>query len=324
MFGLVSDITMGLFKRVKPHEVKVKKSIYEYVDKCTIKLPISARIKRAGEVITETAETAKQFTEGDKVIVKLGYNNIFKVEFEGFVSRINFTSPLEVECEGYSYQLRKQNLKGTYKNIELKDLLKIITAGTDIVLSDNIPSFLITKIILNDKDGCHVLEEIKGTSKQLMRFFFLGKILYAGLTFINPLADVKFKMGWNVIKDGGLKLRQAKNQNYQVIWIGVKSDGTKVTVIEGKSGVIKTHVSHVVTDFESLKKLAVAEHNKLSLDGYEGKITAFGIPFCKPGDKAILTDEKYPERGGNYIVENTEVSYGMSGFRRTIGIGAKL
>ena len=246
------------------------------------------------------------------------------MEFEGFVSRVNFTSPLEIECEGYSYQLRKQNLKGTYKNIELKDLLKIITAGTDIVLSDNIPSFKIDKIVLQGKDGCRVLEEMKGTSKQLIRFFFLGNLLYAGLAFSNPKGIVKFKMGWNVIKDGGLKLRQAKNQNYEVNWVGEKNDGSKTSVKSGNKGVIKTHVSHMITDTSTLQKLSDAEHKKLSFDGYEGKITAFGIPFCQISDKAILTDEKYPERGGNYIVENTEVTYGMSGFRRTIEIGAKL
>ena len=324
MFGLVSDISMGKFKRVKPHEVKVKKSVYEYVDKATIKLPITARIKRAGAVITETAETAKQFAEGDKVVIKMGYNNILKVEFEGFISRINFTSPLEVECEGYSYQLRKLNLKGTYKKIELKALLKIITAGTDIVLDNNIPSFIIDKIILQGKDGCRVLEELKGTSKQLMRFFFDGNKLYAGLTFLSTLKTVKYKMGWNVIKDGNLKLRQAKNENYTVNWVGEKSDGTKTKVKTGNTGVVKTHVSHMITDVSTLQKLADAEHSKLSFDGYEGKITAFGIPFCQPGDKAILKDEKYLERGGNYIVENIEVVYNMSGFRRVVGIGAKL
>ena len=46
--------------------------------------------------------------------------------------------------------------------------------------------------------------------------------------------------------------------------------------------------------------------------------------YCEPGDKVILTDEKYEERGGNYLVEKTEVNYGMNGFRRIIDIGEKL
>jgi len=54
--------------------------------------------------------------------------------------------------------------------------------------------------------------------------------------------------------------------------------------------------------------------------GYE----AFGQPYCEPGYKAILIDDKYKERGGNYLVTSTEVVYGMNGFRRTVKIGNQL
>jgi hypothetical protein len=92
----------------------------------------------------------------------------------------------------------------------------------------------------------------------------------------------------------------------------------------GKTGVVKTRTSHIINDAASLQQLADAEQAKLSYDGYEGKITAFGQPYCEPGYRAILQDEKYPERSGNYVVEKTEVTYGMSGFKREVSIGAKL
>jgi hypothetical protein len=324
-FVLNSDIAIGKFVGVKPNNVKVKKSIFEYVDKAVIKLPITARIKRAGEVITATVETAKQINEGDKVVIKLGYNGVLKTEFEGFVSRINFTSPLEVECEGYSYLLRKKQLTGTLVNVELLTVLKKITEGTDIILDEkNIPKFKIDKLILTGKNGTTILEELKGTSKQLMRFFFTGNKLWGGLTYLSIKAIVKYQLGWNVIKDGNLKQRLAKNDNYQIHWIGEKKDGSKVTAKAGKKGIIKTHSSHIITDQDSLQQLSDAGLKKLSYDGYEGKITAFGIPYCETGDKANLIDNKYPERGGNYIIESTEVSYGMDGYRRIVGIGAKL
>lgn len=324
MFALCSDISIGKFSRVKPNNVKINKSMYEFVDRAVLKMPITSRIKRSGAVITESVETAKQFSEGDKVTIQLGYNGSLKTEFTGFISRVNFTAPLEVECEGYSYQLRKKTLSGTYKKIQLKDLLKIIIRDTDIVLDSDIPDFLIEKIILTGKDGCRILEELRGTTKQLIRFFFTGNVLYGGLIYAKPKADVKYRMRWNVIKDGNLKLRQAKNQEYTVHWIGEKKDGTKVTAKTGTKGVVKTHTSHLINDAGTLKSLADAEQKKLSFDGYEGKITAFGIPYCEPGYRCILEDTKYQERRGNYLVENTEVNYGMSGFRRIVGIGAKL
>lgn len=341
-FALCSNITIGTYKRVKPHEVKVQKSMFEYVDKASIKLPITARIVRAGEVITATAETPKQFTEGDAVTIQLGYNNKLQTEFEGFISRINFTSPVEIECEGYSYQLRKKTYKKTFVKTELVDVLQYLVGGTDIKLDTaNIPGFVIDKLVLQDHSGTEVLEMIKKLSDNTIRIFFTGKLLYAGLQYLKVKFDVKYQLGWNVIKDGNLKLRQAKNQDVVVKFIGEKKDGTKVKVehggktvtranvisttgTAGSTGEVKIIKTHSVTDEATLKAMAAAKHKSLSFDGYEGKITTFGIPYCEPGCRAIVTDPKYAERGGNYIAESIEVSYGMSGYRRTVGIGAKL
>lgn len=342
MFVLCSDITIGKFVRVKPHDVKVQRSIFQYVDKAVIKLPITARIVRAGDVITASCETAKQFTEGDKVVIKLGYNGILATEFEGFVSRINFTSPLEIECEGYSYQLRKQTYQKTFVKAELLDILKFLVLGTDIVLdTKNIPSFKIEKLVIQKHCGTEVLEMIKKISSNTIRIFFTGKVLYAGLQYSKTKADVKYRLGWNVIKDGNLKLRQAKNQDVTINYIGEKKDGTKVKVTKnnwtytranviktagnaGITGEVKIYKTHSVTDENTLHAMADAKLKQLSFDGYEGKVTAFGIPYCEPGYRGILEDRRYVERSGRYIVESTEVNYTRGGYRRITGIGARL
>ena len=86
MFVLGSYITIGKYY-MKPHDVRVQKSIYEYVDKATIKLPISARlinINRTTESsIIKTVQTAQQFQQGDFVSIKLAYNGSLNTEFEG-------------------------------------------------------------------------------------------------------------------------------------------------------------------------------------------------------------------------------------------------
>ncbi len=109
-------------------------------------------------------------------------------------------------------------------------------------------------------------------------------------------------------------------------YIGEKKDGTKVKVqAKGKSaGEIKIIKTHAVNDKSSLSQMADAKLKSLSYDGYEGKITAFLQPLCEPGCKAIIDDKKYPERSGNYICESIEVTYGNSGARRIVGIGAKM
>jgi hypothetical protein len=342
MFVLGSDITIGKFKRVKPHSVKIEKSMFSYVDKAMITLPITSRIKQAGVVVSETVETAKQFGEGDKVTVLLGYNGKLRNEFEGFISRVNFTTPLEVQCEGYSYQLKIKTYLKTFKQVQLLDVLKYLVAGTDIRLDEKlIPGFKIEKMVLQNHSGTEALEMIKKISGNTIRLFFTGNLLYAGLQYLKPKADVKYRLGWNVIKDGNLKQRQAKNQDVEVHYIGEKKDGTKVRVKVGnhtstKDQVIKTNAiagatgetkiikTHAVVDESSLKQMADAKLKQLKYDGYEGKITAFGIPYCEAGYRGVIEDQKYPERSGNYIVESTEVNYTTGGFRRIVGIGYKL
>lgn len=333
-----SDITIGEYKKVKPHDVRVKKSMYEYVDTAVIRLPITSRIKRAGEVITDSIDTAKLIEEGMKVNVLLGYNGSLKNEFVGFVSRVNLNSPCEVMCEGYSYQLRKKTYLQTFKQVQLKEVLRFLVVGTDIVLDEkNIPSFIIEKMVLQNHSGTEVLELIKKISDNTIRFFFTGNLLYGGLQYLVPKADVKYQLGWNVIKDGELKLRQAKNEDVTVNYIGEKKDGTTVKVGKrSKANVVKTTASsgdtgetivkktHAVTDESSLQSMADAKHQVLSYDGYEGKITTFLTPYCEPGYRAVIDDKKYAERSGNYLVDSVETTYTTSGARRKVGIAFKL
>lgn len=342
-FALGSYIELGKYKAVKPIDVKVEKSIFQYTDKALIRLPITARIKTPDTTVSETLETAKAFNEGDAVLIQLGYNGSLKTEFEGFVSRVNFTQPVEVECEGYSYQLRKKSYQKTFVKAQLLDVLTFLIAGTDIVLDEEqIPSFVIEKLVLQKHSGTEALELIKKISHNLIYVIFSGRSLYAGLLGLDyknlknfpQKPNVKYRLGWNVIKSNDLKLRQAKNQDYTVHYIGEKKDGTKekITVggkaktigAAGVSGETITKRTHAVTDTESLTKLAEADLLKNSYDGYEGKLTTFLQPYCEPAYRAAVEDLRYPERSGNYLVESVETTYGASGARRKVGLGLKL
>lgn len=234
MFALCSKIEMGRFTNIKPNGVKITKSMFDFVDKAVVKLPITARIKQAGEVVTESVETARQFNEGDEVVIELGYNGTLKEEYRGFIHRINYTQPLEVECEGYSYQLRQRTYNNTFTKTKLKNILQFLIAGTDIKLDAEIPDFVFDKMSFQNHNGVEALEKIKKESAGTITIFFTGNILYAGLAYLNPKSDVKYQLGWNVIKDDNLKKREAKNQDVTVHFIGEKKDGSKVQVQGGK------------------------------------------------------------------------------------------
>lgn len=339
-FALNSDISIGQYKKVKPHEVKISQSLRDYVNKAMIKLPGSAYLVCDNTIVSQTLQTARQFNEGDKVTIRLGYNGKLNEEFEGFIARINVTTPVEVECEGYSYQLRKVQPKSkTFKNAELKDILRYIITGTDIVLSQQIPGCKIQKLVIDGHTGQEVLELIKKKLGDLLYINFHKNELYAGLAYLDPKKKVTYRLGWNVIKDDNLKQRKASNDKVTIIYRGKKKDGTHVEAvirskgqsqvittegIAGNGGETKVYVTHDVTDEPTLKDMAESRLKKLSYDGYEGKITAFLVPFCQHGDKAKLVDKTFPERSGEHIIEAIEVTYGMSGARRIVQIGERL
>lgn len=339
-FTLNSDITIGPYKKVKPHEVKINLSLSEYVNRALIKLPASARLVNAKKEVSNTIQTALQLNEGDKVIINLGYNGKLVQEFEGFISQVNVATPVEVECEGYSYQLRKLQPKArTFKRTEVKDILQYIITGTDIVLSKEIPSCIIEKLVIDGHTGTEVLELIKKKLGDLIYINFHGRELYAGLQYLNPKDKVVYRLGWNVVKDNNLKQHKASNDNITIIYRGKKKDGSNVEAViksKGQSKVITTEgsagnggetkiiVTHEITDKPTLDDLAAKKLKQLSYDGYEGKITAFLQPFCQHGWKAKLVDKTYPERNGEHIVEAVEITYGMGGARRTVQIGERL
>lgn len=330
-FELVSDISIGSYRRVKVHDVKVEKSVYDIVDKCTIKIPAKARLQvqndgTANVTGEQAVESGRLITEGMPVTVRLGYNGSLTDEFSGFVSRVNFTVPVEVECEGYSFQLRNKTVLQTFKNTKLNIILRALISGTDIQLNERqLPDVTVQRLVLQNHTGVEALLELKKVLAGSICFYFRGRQLVAELFPIVPSGQqVRYKLGFNVIKDNELKLRQARNQQLIVRYIGEKADGSKVIAEAGRVGELKEFRTHGVTDAATLKKMAEAKLSRLSYDGYEGKITTFLQPFAAPSMKAIIEDARYPERSGSYVIESVTTTYGMQGARRKVGIGLKL
>ena len=137
MFTLRCKITIGKYSFTTVNDVKIKRSIHSFIDTAYILLPASARLKNSVDLTTNSMSTAMIFSEGNPVEIRLGYDEAdMKLEFKGFVKRVNATSPCEIECEGYSWQLKRKNVlwsTGKEKNT-LKKMLETLVQGTDITL----------------------------------------------------------------------------------------------------------------------------------------------------------------------------------------------
>jgi len=345
MFTLKCEIRIGSYTFYSVKEVKIKRSLHSFVDTATITIPASAVLQYAGKLPTKSVvSSADQFTEGNKVQIWLGYDEDRQLEFEGFIKRINAASSCVIECEGYSWQLRQKGVLDSNKEIGLKKLLSKITAGTDILLSNEIPDLNLNQAYFSGMSGADILDWLK---KHLyLNVYFEGKLLYVGFDHMeSPQAgvyardkkatdavsyqkvknDAGYQIGYNVIKDDELKFRKASDAHVLVKAIYIDKKNQPHTAEAGdKNGAETTiHISHFEDD-SALKKAAENKLKTLKYDGYEGKLIAFLQPFAFPGCKVEISDKKYPIRNGTYRIESTEVTFGASGGRRIAEIGLKM
>jgi hypothetical protein len=73
----------------------------------------------------------------------------------------------------------------------------------------------------------------------------------------------------------------------------------------------------------TLRQQATATMDQLHYDGYAGDLELFGLPYIQHGDIVRLRDNAYPEREGNYLVDEVERVFGVKGYRQRIKIGPK-
>ncbi len=302
---------------------EIEKSIYILGSKAKIKIPASARLIIQGRP-TDSVQTAKQFARGDKISICLGYNDDLQEEFNGFIYRINYITPLEIECEGYEFLLRSALDKKTWASTNLKQVVEYICNVKGITLSDKVPDVQMTNYVIpTGKSRLEALQELK--EKYGLTAYFVDNCLYIGLAYTPDLGSVKYTIGVNTIKDDQLKYRYGDDVQLKIKAIGINKDNTKLEAEVGDhDGQLRTLFFYNITSKEALKKLANQEIQKYKYSGYEGKITGFLQPYCQPGMKVILSDPKYSEKSGTFYIISTRVEFGRSGARRIVEIDIKL
>ena len=317
-----SNIAIGAFKPIKPHSLTWKRSLDNYSDTATIKVPGMARLRCSDNQYT-AVNAAEVFQEGMAVKAYAGYNGVQQLRFQGFIRRINFTIPVQIECEGYSYLLRKkEGYTNSYKNTTAKQILSDLIAGTVIKLSGDIPDIPLQNIYFKNVKGTDVLDYLK--DKCLLTIYFNNEVLYCGLKMTEVKKTVKLRLGWNVIKDDELKFEAGKELATVNIQIEKRNpDGSKIKAKHGqKDGSVKILKVRHITDEASLATIAAEERKKLVYRGYEGMITCFATPVIEPGMAVNIYDSRYPQRTGQYFVEAVDGSFTTGGGRQKIKIGA--
>lgn len=335
MFILTSDIRIGNYRAIKPNGVVWKSSVSNFADTCTITLPLASFVRRTqpmteqvdGVVEMAAGNSVAQFKQmpfrrGDKVIIALGYDGRNVEVFRGYVLRINYADQLVIECDGYSYPLRDLYFSRSYQTTTLRRILQDLTAGTDIRLSPAIADIPLQNVWFKNATGLKVLEWVR---KELCcQVWFDGEYLYAGASkFVRPnptrnTSDICLRIGYNVVSADDLKKQEAQEVQINIVVKDTQGQ-VKRTKPESKkySNIKEIKVRPGLP--ESFLRQAVKElQADQDYQGYEGSITCFGEPHIFKSDKLTITDNRFPERSGDYFAESVEGEYGENGIRQTI------
>lgn len=325
MFLMTGYIKVKGLEAFKYHSCSVKSSVGTVCNTASFKIPGIAWMKNNDGKSYSKVDSNKQFSEGAPVEIWAGYNGENKLRFSGFINIISYTVPLEVECEGYSYQLRnKKGLTKSYKSgTKLKAVLEDLIKGTDIKLDESNPDVTIKgPFVFKNLNGVQVLEQIK--TQLLQTIYFTNNILYCGLLQEKTGNTVKFAIGWNSIGDN-LKFQTKREfSDVRITITNRKKDGT-FEKEDSNEGSRRVNI-RLNTDLDEKTKsdLLKREKQRILNAGYEGELIAFAEPIIKPGDYAEISDKRYPEKKATFFVDAVNFEFGTSGGRQKIKIGSLL
>ncbi|KPE53034.1 hypothetical protein [Chryseobacterium indologenes] len=326
MLTLTSNISIGDEKNVKASKVTWKSEVGSFIDSCTIELPRISYLKTdkvqtqdLNKERTSSERMGYTFKEGNKVSVELGYNNLNKKRFEGFVKRVNMGIPVKIECEGYGYQLYEVMFNKSYSSVTVKKLLEELTQGTDIIVSKEIPDIPLKNVRFKNVNGIKVLEWLKDECK-LAVYFNMNEI-FAGTLYGKVQDRIKARIGWNTVKDD--EFQQKKVDKSTQIVIKEKNDKGEVnkTKSDQKASNEKSLKVKAGIPAQFLKQIANRLQTKENYKGYEGNITLFLEPYAVKGMVLELEGGMYPDKTGEYFIESVSGEFGASGGRQTVTLG---
>ena len=252
----------------------------------------------------------------------LGYDYNLQLAFTGYVLRKGFKAPIEIFCEDEMFMLKqKQCVKKSYKNVDIQTLLKDQGLPYDIkVLGEqNIGQYRV-----NFENVAELLAHLK--ENNIRTFFRIENdkpVLYCGVLFDhgNEMRQV-FATGINIISDSSLDEQKAEDVKIKLKVVSLQPDNKKKIKVEvgDADGEKRTLHCYGKTEAEA-KAWGEQELERLKRDGLTGSFQTFGHVLLDVLD--VIGVKIDGERKGKYQVQKNTITFGSSGFRQDITLGAR-
>lgn len=306
MLSLNCKVVVGNITLAYINNVTIESSTKELSQTCVIHLPKSTKL--------QDTDLLNLIGRGDTVEVWLGYNTDLRKEFEGYVTKVEPSVPFVIHCENSAYLLKQATVSQSWRNPHLSEIIAAITTTPAVVEEMQFGAFRI-----NQTSPYKVIEGLR--EKFGIQSFFKNSVLHVGT--VPPPQTAKYDFQQNIVSHN-LTWKTKDEFNFGVKAVSVLPNNEIHEYTAGSnSGNTKTVTYYNLSEAE-LKRRASTLLQQQSYDGYDGEITTFGLPYIQHADIAELRDNEYPTRSGSYQIEKTTVSFGQSGFRRTLKLGQRI
>lgn len=297
--------------------IDIECSVDNLADTAVITLPEA--------VMNDVLNIGNEVKRGSEVVIKAGYNNIFRTEFVGYVKEVvTNDSSLKINCEDALFLFRKGVKDVVLKPTSVPAIAKYLVDQIDSsfkVVSDYTITY--EKFVIHQATGYDVLKKLAEETKANIYFDTENKELHIHPPYLEKGGEVIYSMQRN-IETSSLEYKKAEDRKFEITVEKTNAAGKVESFTVGTTGgeKITLKVGSVAT--ADLKKIAEAELKRRSADMYEGTIDGWLIPFVKPTYSAKIKDADYPEKAGKYYVVGVTTSISESGGKRTIKPGIKL
>lgn len=317
MLRLYSEITIGNLVFDYVHEVEINTSWETLTDTAVISLP-SKITNKDNTFIKDIIQV------NDPVTIKLGYYPNLVTRFVGYVSKVIPESPLKVMCEDEAFIIKQTNISNySKKNATLEDVITDNYDGEVNIVDAILGNFRIDRVSL-----IKVSQELK--TKYKIWSWFRDGVLNSGLTFVPGTGtEANFSFQNNIISGENLEKLDESEINTVAHGISTQKDGSKIELYTYyENGEIVTKTGDPGGDLNTmtipsrtkaqLQELLERWLPNLYYTGFAGTITTFGEPVVNHGDIAVISDLKFPEKDGKYIIKSVRITFGQSGYRQVI------
>ncbi|NJM13965.1 MAG: hypothetical protein HC896_00020 [Bacteroidales bacterium] len=328
---LKCNITIGKYTFTRCAGAEVERSIHDIVDTCKIKLPVAViTMDNAGKWATDITDVVKV---GDKVEAFFYYEDYeqYGEKFNGWVRKVNYAYPAEIEIENDAWLLRKAIDKKAFAKASIKSIVEYIVKGLGIKLYPKMPAMQIDTYNVKANNALVELERLRDEFNMVC-FFTKDNTLYFGPAYTHKFDDdeaqntVKYALSGpttNLIDATSLKYVYSDERKLEIKAMAFVGGNKKIELSVGKSGGDSRTMWFTASDKKTLEEQALQKLKEFNYDGYEGSLKTFLIPLAKPAMSALITDPVFG-REGRYFIEAVKTEWGTGGARRDVSISIKL